>query len=156
MSSFRWNADPNCVGYHLNAYESYERTIRDKRSKHVGKSPTTPEEIKREFEKEKVMNRLGTSLHNEKGALYNGIQIEENYCNCFFSSSKSILLVKKDMEAHERFFVMDATFRVTPHSTFEQLLIIHIRFGIKVHTGYARSIRHNSLMTLSIHYRHIL
>lgn len=132
--SFRWDADQNCIGHHLKPYESYNRTLRDARKKHLGKSPTSPEEIRTEFAKLSIMDRLGTSLHHEKGVLYNGIQIEEDYCNCFFSSPKSIKLVKEHLDPSERFFVMDATFRVTPQSTFEQVLIIHIRFGIKVRT----------------------
>lgn len=130
----RWALDPLCAGKHLPDYQQYERTIRDRRHKFIGKSPTTPQEIELEFAKDKVMKDLGTSSHREKGVLYNGIQINENYCNCFFSSAKSIKLVKENLEPSERFFIMDATFRVTPHSTFEQVLIIHIQFGIKVRT----------------------
>lgn len=100
------------------------------RKTRYGKSPTTPKEIETEFAKEEIYNDLGQSLAG--GAIYNGIQIEDNFSNCIFSSPHSILLAKESLEPHERFFLMDGTFRVTPRGEFQQVLIIYIKYGIKV------------------------
>lgn len=55
-----------------------------------------------------------------------------NFSNCIFSSQSSIELMKKYTDADDRFFIMDGTFRVTPHRIFDQVLVIYVRFGIKV------------------------
>lgn len=113
-------------------FEKYERTLRDLMKTKFGKSPSTPQEINDEFLKPEIMNCLGQSLYRESGPLYNGIQIESGYSNCIFSSPYSILLVKNNLEPKDRFFLMDATFRITPRGTFQQVLIIYIKYGIKV------------------------
>lgn len=123
-----------CVGPFPNNFEKYERTLRDLRKTRFGKSPNTPQEIQEEFLKPEIMNCLGKSLYGESGPIYNGTQINSGYANCIFSSPHSISLVKNNLEPNERFFVMDATFRITPRGTFQQVLIIYVKYGIKVCT----------------------
>lgn len=106
--------------------------MRELRKSKYGKPPVSPEDIALEFEKADVLRDLGTSLERDKGPLYNATQIEKNYSNCIFSSAKSISLIKEHLEVHERFFLMDATFRITPRGIFQQVLVIYIRFGSKV------------------------
>lgn len=106
--------------------------MRNHRKTKYGKSPNTLEVIEREFKKASVFQDLGLSRHHEHGVLYNGIDIAKDYCNCFFSSAKAIQLVKDNLEPDERFYLMDGTFRITPHGEFQQVLIIHVEYGIKV------------------------
>lgn len=112
-------------------FDEVRKTIENYRKNKYGKSPTTPKEIAEAFEKEVIMTNLGKSLHFERDDFFNGIIIEENFCNCIFSSSKSIELIKNIPEK-DRFFLMDGTFRITPHGTFEQVLILHAQYGTKV------------------------
>lgn len=84
------------------------------------------------FESEYVMDGLGKSLYGMKHPLFNNIQIEKKFSNCIFSSESSIALVKKYLEPKERFFIMDGTFRITPHGIFNQVLVLYVRFGLKV------------------------
>lgn len=132
FSLYRWHEDSFCSGSYPQSFENIERTLRNHRKTKYGKSPNTLEDIEREFKNENVFRDLGLSKFHEHGVLYNGIKIEKDYCNCFFSSEKSIKLVKENLEPNERFFIMDATFRITPHGEFQQVLIIHVQFGIKV------------------------
>lgn len=127
---FRWVKDPKCKGSFPKNFENYERTLRELRKTRYGKSPVTPNEIKIELSKPEIFNDLGQSLLG--GKTYNGIQIEDSYCNCIFSSPKSIALIKEHLEPHEHFFLMDGTFRVTPRGEFQQVFIIYIKYGIKV------------------------
>lgn len=90
------------------------------------------EEIEHVFDKPEIMQGLGTSLFHEKAPIYNGIQITDKFTNCIFSSSKSISLIRSNMETHERFYLMDGTFRITPRGIFNQLLVIYVQFGLKV------------------------
>lgn len=129
---YSWNADVLLKKPFPHNFEYYERTLRDLRKTKFARSPKTAIEIENEFQKESVMNELGFSLCQEKGLLYNGIDIGEEYCNCFFSSAKSISLVKENIDRNERFFLMDGTFRVTPNGIFQQLLVLYIQYGIKV------------------------
>lgn len=78
------------------------------------------------------MNDIGKSLYGAKDVLYNGIVIEEEFCNCFFSSKHSIELVKANIPEQQRFLVMDGTFRSSPRIGFQQNLIIYTEYGIKV------------------------
>lgn len=128
----RWTQDDKCKGPFPKNYESYERTLRDLRKTRFGKSPNTPYEIIEEFRKPEIAKTLGESLYNQSGSIFNGVQIENEFSNCIFSSPHSILLVKNNLETNERFFLMDATFRITPRGSFQQVLIIYIKFGIKV------------------------
>lgn len=128
----RWNEDEKCEGPFPKNFEKYERTLRDIRKTKFGKSPNTPQEIDREFKKPEIFNSLGRSLYRDSGALFNVIQIQSSYSNCIFSSPHSISLVKSNLNTNERFFLMDATFRITPRGTFQQVLIIHVKYGIKV------------------------
>lgn len=128
----RWNNDPLCTGPFPKSFLTYERTLREIRKKRHGKSPQTFEEIATEFGKSEVIDDIGKSLYGAKGALYNGIVIGDDFCNCFFSSEHSISLLKANVPAHERFFVMDGTFRSSPRIGFQQVLIIYTQFGIKV------------------------
>lgn len=102
------------------------------RKKKYGKSPTTAEEIQKEMSKPKIFDDLGLSLHREKGVLYDTIDIQPDYVNCFFSSKKSIELIKENVEEKDRFFLMDGTFKITPKGFFQQVLIIYVQFGIRV------------------------
>lgn len=128
----RWHRDPLCSGPYPQSFESIERTLRNYRKTKYGKSPNTPQEIEAEFQKQDVFRDLGLSKFRERGLLFNKICIEKDYCNCIFSSEKSIALVKENLEVDERFFIMDGTFRITPRGAFQQVLIIHIQFGIRV------------------------
>lgn len=96
-----------------------------------GKSPTNAEEIQREFQKENIFNGLGRSLYMDRGVLFNTVQMANGFENCIFSSANSISLIKDNIDIKDRFFVMDATFRVSPRGKFKQLLILHIRIGKK-------------------------
>lgn len=124
--------DPLCHGPFPKNFESMEKTLRELRSNRFGKSPNTAEEIKKAFESVNVMNGLGRSLYGKKHALFNHIQIRKNFSNCIFSSESSIALVKKYLEPEERFFVMDGTFRITPHGIYKQVLVLYVRFELKV------------------------
>lgn len=85
------------------------------------------------FEKPEIMADLGTSLHREHGKIYNYVHNEEEFSYCIFSSPKSIQLITHNLDEEERFFLIDGTFRMTPmNNIFQQVLIIHAQFGIKV------------------------
>lgn len=128
----RWHNDPLCSGPFPKNYENVEKTLRDLRRTKYGKSPSTAQEIQDAFKTEFVKEGLGKSLYGKRGALFNHIQIENNFSNCIFSSPSSIALIKKCMDTQERFFVMDGTFRITPNGIFNQVLVIYVRFGLKV------------------------
>lgn len=129
---FRYHKDPNCIGPFPKKYESVEKTLRELRRSKYGKSPKSVHEIADAFENEYVMEGLGKSLYGERERLFNTMQIEQNFSNCIFSSPSSIALIKKYIDTNERFFIMDGTFRITPHGVFTQVLVIYVRFELKV------------------------
>lgn len=142
INFFSWHNDPFCSGPYPQGFESIERTLRNYRKTKYGKSPNTIEDIEREFSKPDVFEALGLSQFREHGVLYNGIQIEKEFCNCVFSSAKSIAVITDILEPHERFFVMDGTFNITPRGEFKQVLILHAEYGIKVSLIYVSKLYH--------------
>lgn len=86
------------------------------------------------MEKENIFEEFGLSKHREKGALFNSIDIAPDYVNCFFSSAKTIALIRENLDEHDRFFLADATFKITPNGPFKQVLILHVQFGIRVNS----------------------
>lgn len=112
-----------------------EKTLRDLRQNKYGKSPNTVEEIKNAFETESIKDGLGRSLYGQKRTLFKQIQIEKNFSNCIFASEASIALIEQNLDPSERFFIMDGTFRITPQGVFSQVLVLYIRFGLKVRFG---------------------
>lgn len=109
---------------------SYERTLRDIRKKRFPKSPTTPQEIEIGFSKPEIMNDLGQSIVG--GRICNGTQIADSYSNVIFSSPKAIRLIKRHLKPKDRFHLMDATLSIAPRGTYQQVLILHVKYGIKV------------------------
>lgn len=110
-----------------------EKSLKNLRKAKYETSPNSIEEIRNAFDNPNTLQDLGTSLHRERGLLFNYAHEEKDFSYCILSSPKSIELIKDNLEANERFFLIDGTFRITPmSSTFKQVLIIHAQFGIKV------------------------
>lgn len=85
-----------------------------------------------EFEKQSVLEEYDFSLLYDRGPFFNDVVIRDSLENCVFSSSKSIELILQTTTEAERFFILDGTFRITPKGLWQQVLILHINFGIKV------------------------
>lgn len=114
-------------------FATIEKTLRNLRKEKYESSPKTCDEIRKKFEDPVILRDLGTSLHREHGKLYNHLYDGKDFSYCIFSSPKSIELILSNVEEHERFFLMDATFAITPMcNIFKQVLIIHAQFGLKV------------------------
>lgn len=107
------------------------------RKKKYETSPNTCAGIRAAFENDNILKDLGTSLQREHGLLYNCVHEEDDFAYCVLSSPKSIQLITQNMEEKERFYLIDATFRITPMCTvFKQVLIIHAQFGIKASSNF--------------------
>lgn len=133
MFEFRWNSDINCNGPFPIQYSTIKRTLTDLRKKKYDKSPNSCAEIKKAFENPVVLKDLGTSLYRGHDKLFNYVYDGKDFSYCVFISPKSIELIMRNLEAIERFYSMDGTFRITPMcNVFKQVLIIHAQFGIKV------------------------
>lgn len=131
--SHRWQNDPHCNGMAFpKNFSEVKRTLQDCRKKKYGKAPTNCREILAEFQKPDIFEQLGLSRHHQRGIFFNTVQITDSYENCIFSSSKSISLILENTKEEDRFFLLDGTFRVTPRGNFQQVLILHFQFGIKV------------------------
>lgn len=99
-----------------------------------GKSPINGREVILEFQKESVREDYGFSLLQDRGPFFNDVLITDRFDNCVFSSAKSIALIMENTLESDRFFILDGTFRITAKGVWQQTLILHINFGIKVST----------------------
>lgn len=129
---FRWQSDTLCNNAFPQTFSEVKRTLEECRRAKYGKAPTTGEEIQSDFRKFEIFEDLGRSRHRERGIFFNDIHIEANYCNCIFSSAKSISLIIENIREKDRFFIMDGTFRITPRGVFQQVLIIYLYYRNKV------------------------
>lgn len=102
------------------------------RSLRYGKSPTNGLEVIAEFEKSHISENYGFSLLQDHGPFLYDVEITDDFENCIFASSKSIELILEHTAESERFFILDGTFRITPSGVWQQVLILHINFGLKV------------------------
>lgn len=120
-----------CDGLYPKTFPEVKGTLENFRKQKYGKAPINCEEIKREFEKPEIFEYLGRSRHRERGIFFNTVQFGDGFENCIFSSEKCIALIKENVTIEDRFFIMDATFRITARGIFMQSLIIHAQFGNK-------------------------
>lgn len=109
-----------------------KKTLQNIRKTKYGKAPINGREILSAFQNENTLNQLGFSLLKDRGPLFNDVVITKHFENCIFSSAETINLVLKNIPESERFFILDATFRITPKGEWQQVLILHVNFGIKV------------------------
>lgn len=132
----RWNQDPKCDSPFPFPQSKIQKTLDNIRKEKYQKSPQTVDEIRNSFNNPSILSDLGTSLHRDRGVLYNYTHEEKDFSYSIFSSPKSIELIcdkEVGLDVDERFFLIDATFRITPMcSVFDQVLIIHAQFGLKV------------------------
>lgn len=129
----RWQSDTRCADIPFpKKFTEVKRTIEEIRKQRYGKAPTNGKEVLEEFSKPEIFQKLGLSLHRERGVFFNKMDIHKNFENCIFSSSKAIQLILENTKKEDRCFLMDATFRSTPKGIFQQVLLLHIQFGIKV------------------------
>lgn len=133
LHGFRWQNDPLCKGApYPKVYDEFKKTLSNIRKAKYGKSPTNGEEILLEFENEFIQKEYGFSLLQEHGDFLNDVVITDDFEYCIFSSAKSIALVLENIPVSQRFFILDGTFRITAKGVWEQTLILHINYGLKV------------------------
>lgn len=113
-------------------FDEFKKTLSNIRKLKYGKSPTNGNEVLLEFQKENVRNNYGFSLLQDHGPFFNDVIITDRFENCIFSSAKSIALILENTVESERFFILDGTFSITAKGVWQQTLILHINFGIKV------------------------
>lgn len=90
------------------------------------------EDIKLAFQNEKIMEVFGMSMEDEPKQFYRVAVEESSYSYCIFSSQSMIDLIKNHIAIERRRFLMDATFKIVPKSSFYQLLIIYVEYVEKV------------------------
>lgn len=130
---YSWQKDPLCKkSEYPRTFNEFKKTLTNIRSQKYGKSPTNGREVLLEFQKESVRNEYGYSLLQDHGPFFNDVIINDKFENCIFSSRKSIDLILENTLESERFFILDGTFRITAKGVWQQTLILHINFGIKV------------------------
>lgn len=75
-----------------------------------------------------MMRELGYTRHMENPTKFYKVLINTSeYEFCLFFSDKIVKLILQNISEEDRNFLMDATFKVCPHSEFNQLLIIYLR-----------------------------
>lgn len=134
QSNFSWQKDPLCEGKpYPKVFSEFKKTLSNLRSQKYGNAPCNGKEVLEQIERD---FDLGYSLlRNNDGELLkllDDVVITDTFENCIFSSSKSISLIKEFTEETTRFFILDGTFRITPKGVWQQILILHVNFGLKV------------------------
>lgn len=122
-----------CDGPFPIAYSKISRSLATWRGEKYKNSPTSCAELRAVFEDPKILKDLGTSLQRDHGVLFNCVHEEDSFAFCVISSPKSVELITQNVEEKDLFYLIDATFSITPMcNVFQQVLIIHAQFGIKV------------------------
>lgn len=134
---FSWQNDPLCNGEpYPKVYREIKRTLYDYRGSRFGSSPTNGTEILESFENHELYEEIAYSKlkneNEEKIQFFNDVIITDQFENCVFSSNACVSMIKEYVEVKERFFIVDGTFRITPKGVWQQVLILHVNFGMKV------------------------
>lgn len=101
-------------------------------------SPSTPQEIAANFEKEDIMREYGMTTGTpqcESTPFFRGVIIEEEFAYCVFASQRIIDEINQ-LPPENRHYYMDGTFKVVPFGRFNQLLIIYFEFFHKVNINW--------------------
>lgn len=121
-----------CDGDYPKTFDEVSKTLSTIRKMKYGKNPTNGTEILEEFQKEHISKQLGFSLLKDGAQFFNGAVITDKFENCFFSSRKCIDLIIENVSEAKRFFILDGTFRITPKGIWQQVLILHGAYKLKV------------------------
>lgn len=121
-----------CNGPYPKVFDEVKKTISNFRKNRFGKNPLNGAEVLAAFEREQVMNDYGFSLLQDHGRFFDNVVITDEFETVIFKSAKSIALILENVPESERFFTLDATFRITPKGVWQQVLILHANYGKKV------------------------
>lgn len=113
-------------------YDEVKKTLCLIRRVKYGDSPKNGSEVLSQFATPDNLQKYGTSASIQGGKLFYDVIIEDTYENCIFASTKSIELILEYTNQRERFFILDSTFRITPAGVWQQVVALHISFGLKV------------------------
>lgn len=114
-----------------------DRQLRRIKNVAYPKSPETCEEVIQLFHSKRIMEKYGWNLKGSE-PFYVGGQATESHDHdfCLFASKESMKLLEKHIPPFQRTYLMDATFKIVPHGSFRQLLIIHIQWNLNVRMYY--------------------
>lgn len=134
MIFIRWNNDPLIDSPFPFPFSKIKKTLEGLRKKKYHKPPKNITELREALDNNPtILQDLGISLHRDHGMLFRHLHKGDDYSYCVFASPRSIELIQNNIEQKDRFFLIDATFRITPMcNVFKQSLIIHAQYGIKV------------------------
>lgn len=121
-----------CNGPYPKVFDEVKKTISNVRKNRFGKNPINGAEVLAAFEREQVMNDYGFSLLQDRGRFFDDVVITDEFENVIFKSAKSIALILENVPESERFFTLDATFRITAKGVWQQVLILHANYEKKV------------------------
>lgn len=111
------------------SFSKIQRGLQKIVSRNLVTSPKTALQTIEAFNLEHVWNDFGLSKDNLKPRHFFTAAIkEENYSFCLFSSLKTIDLIKGNIPASKRTYLMDGTFKIVPHGCFQQLLVIYVEY----------------------------
>lgn len=134
--NFSWQKDSLCGGTpYPKVFSEFKKTLSNLRAQKYGNAPTNGKEILEQIENGSLSDLEYSLIHDNEGKLQkllNDVVITDKFENCIFSSSESLSLIRDFTEEEQRFFVLDGTFRITPKGVWQQILILHINFGMKV------------------------
>lgn len=107
-----------------------ERNLCRIKNKKFPKQPKTAAEIQSLFCEEGIIKEFGYNLSNTERFYMNTVDVPGKYAFTIFGSIDSINIVKEKINPYNRKFLMDGTFKVTPHpyGSSSQLLIIFIEY----------------------------
>lgn len=109
------------------------RNLQKIASAQLPKNPTSSDDVTKAFAMERVMEHYGTTLQNGNDAdkltskpFFQYAHHSKAFDYCIFASLNIINGIKEKIPVERRQYLMDATFKVCPFGSYNQLLIIHV------------------------------
>lgn len=107
-------------------FQTMKRNMDRVKNETYPKRPNSLEELKEIFQNPQILNKYGLNLDVTEN-LYIETVVTDDYGFCLFASHATINMVKLNITAQHRNYLIDGTFSCSP-KMFYQLLIICVEF----------------------------
>lgn len=113
-------------------FSEIQRTLQAIRSSTIPPTPKTADDINKAYVNSAIFDEFGKSLHTEPKDFFKTAYECKSFSYCIFASETNIGYITENIAVQNRRYLMDATFKIVPDCSFNQLLIVYVEYLDKV------------------------
>lgn len=113
-------------------FADIQQTLQAIRSSAIPPTPKTANEIEQAYLNPTVFEEFGQSFHDVPKVFFKKAYECKQYSYCIFASETNMAYITENIAIANRCYLMDATFKIVPDCSFNQLLIVYVEYLDKV------------------------